>query len=240
MHLCFLTREESVCRLIMSRMESFGCQCYLQDDWGALYVELQKFDCSIDMIVSDFSLVGTCNFSLFDSLAEMGKKIPIIYYNDPATNDTERVLHWVGQNELCYHFKFPQEFTPVLENLNSVICDPSIRQHISLLQPAVPVGFEKLKTAAGGRELDLVQFRFRNNLSPVIFRLFEYMYKNRNRELTIKEIEKTLFGKRRAFFGHKSSVYSYISRLRTQIESDFATKVKILRSSKGRYKMIVY
>ena len=240
MHLCFLTREENVCRLIMSRLESKDCECYLQNDWGALFVELQKSDCKIDMIVSDFTLVGTCNFSLFDSLAELGRKIPVIYYNDPAPDDAERVQHWIGQNELCYKGKFPQKFVEILEKLNEIVCDCSVKQHISLLQPPVPVGFEKLRIMEEKRDLDLVQFRFRNNLSPAIFNLFEFMYRNRTRELSLKEIEKALFGRRKSFLRHRASVYSYISRLRTQIETDFASKVRILRSGKGCYRMIVY
>lgn len=240
MEICFLTREKNVCRLIMERLENSGCRCYLQDDWSLLYKSIQDFNCQIDMIVCDFTLISGCCFNLFESIFEMGKKIPIIYYNDPSSPDDERINQWISQNELYYQFNFPKNCIPTLKKLNEIICDPSVKRHISLLQPAVPVGWEKLRGSETQREIDLLDFRFRNNLSPVLFQLFEYMYKNRTKDMSLSELEKVLFRSKKNFFDHKSSVYSYISRLKNQIETDSATKIKIFRSSRGCYRMVVY
>ena len=69
---------------------------------------------------------------------------------------------------------------------------------------------------------------------------FEYMYKNRTKDMSLSELEKVLFRSKKNFFDHKSSVYSYISRLKNQIETDSATKIKIFPSSRGCYRMVVY
>lgn len=238
-YLCFITKEENTCRLIMERLESAECRCFLQTDWVGLYRSLQDYECRIDMIICDFALVGSSYFNLAQSIREMGKKIPVIYYNEPVS-DEQRVNHWINQYELSYSSTLNQKQLDVLSVLNKVICDPSIRRHISLLQPALPVGYEKQTTGNNLREIDLLQFRLRKNLTPVMFQLFEFFYKNRKRDISIREIGKVLFKKRRFFLCSRATVYAYISRLRCLIENDLIVKIKIIRSSPGRYRMIVY
>ncbi|WP_149553780.1 helix-turn-helix domain-containing protein [Treponema pectinovorum] len=240
MELCFLTKEKNVCRLIMDRLESKDCHCYMQDDWIYLYKSLQSYKCSIDMIICDFQVMGCAYFNLFEVIAEMGKKIPVIYYNDPLPSDEERIEHWISQNELCYSSKFESVYLDILNSLNKIVSDPSIKRHIALMQPAVPVGFKTLKQGTHCREIDLNQFRIRNSLSPSLFRLFVFMYKNRSKELSIKRIERAVFGGKFDFFDRKSSVYSYISRLRKSIENDSFVKIDIIRCDKGSYQMILY
>lgn len=239
MEICFLTHEESVCRLIMERLEKFGFHCFLQNDWNALYRELQAPDCQLDLLVCDFLLTSTCCFNLFEAIIETGKKIPVIYYNDPSFDNLERINHWIGQNEIYYQTKFPSEYLDFLDKLNKTICAPDIKRHIALLQPPVPLGQFQEENSDFKEQLNLLEFRIQNNLSPVLFRLFEFMYKNRTKDLTLKELEKALFNRRRSFFGHKSSVYSYISRLKTSLGAEGTSGVRILRSSKGCYRLIV-
>ncbi|MDD5789671.1 MAG: hypothetical protein PUE30_04015 [Spirochaetia bacterium] len=239
MEICFLTHEESVCRLIMERLEKFGFRCFLQNDWNVLYSELQAPQCRIDLLVCDFMLTSTCCFNLFEAIIEAGKKIPVIYYNDPSFGDLERVNHWISQNEIYYQSAFPSKYLDFLDKLNKTVCDPRIKRHISLLQPPVPLDGTEEENAGAEEKLNLVEFRLRNNLSPVLYRLFEFMYKNRTKDLTLKELEKALFSRRRSFFGHKSSVYSYISRLKTSLGAGETSNVRILRSSRGCYRLIV-
>lgn len=240
MELCFITTEKNVCRLIMDRMETKDRRCYLQNDWICLYKTLQSYKCSIDMIICDFQIMGSAYFNLFEVIAEMGKKIPIVYYNDPLPKDEERVEHWIAQNEVCYSSKLPSNCIDVLSELNKAVTDPTIRRHISLMQPAVPVGFKQSKQGTVCREIDLQQFRIRNSLSPTLFRLFVFMYKNRSKALSLKKIKKAIFGGKFDFYSRKSTVYSYISRLKKVIVSDTCIKIDIIRCGKGFYEMIVY
>lgn len=239
-NLCFLTKEENTCRLIMSRLELKGWTCFIQNDWIGLYRSLQETECKIDMIICDFTLIGSCYFNLFESILELGKKIPVIYYNDPVPSDDERIAHWISQNELCYSSKFPAYCVNVITELNKIICDKTVKRHISLLQPAVPVGFDLKKNGNSEKEIDLLSFRFRNNLTPVLFKLFEYMYKNRFRDLSLKELNRVLRKKNHFFLKPKNFAYAYISRLREKIKNDLIVKTKIIRSSPGYYRLIIF
>lgn len=240
MNICFITTETRACRLIMDRLESESCSCYMLEDWVQLYKSLQSRECTIDIIVCDFTLIGSCYFNLFEAVKKQGHKIPLIYYNDPVPDKDTRVVHWVNQNEVNYNTKFPASLLPYLEKINEIVSDKSIRCHISLLQPAVPVGYESLKESTEGRSIDLNQFRKRNGLTPVMFHLFEYMYKNRSKELTIKELSRELFGKFPFSGVKRGNVYSYISRLRKTLVNDDEFHLDIIRTSQGCYELIVY
>ena len=241
MILCFITREENTSRLIMERLHKKKIGCFLQTDWVALYRDLQDYNCKISMIACDFALAGSSYFNLAQSIREMGKSIPVVYYNDPLPKDEERVSHWISQNELNLKEGVSDEVREVFHELNLAVTDPRIRRHISILQPALPVGFDASSYKTSEKEIDLLDFRLRKKLTPVMFSLFEFMYKNRRKDLSIKEIARVLFKKKKSFFLRRNTcVYAYISRLRCLIENDLIVKIKIIRSSRGCYRMIVY
>ncbi len=235
MQLCFITQDEKSCRPIIDKLEPCGCLCRITDSWLSLFKSLQKKDCRIDMIVSDFKYMARGLFNLFESIRELGMKIPVIFYNDPFPFDSERIPFWIRLNEMSYKSVFPSECIRILSVLNEAIAavhvqKPAAHPGSSVLLPDFCVDSCK--------EIDMGEFRARSKLSPVLFRLFEFMYKNRAREIPLEEIGGALFTEKKSSV-HSSVVYSYISRLRAQLECGSASRVRIIRSSAGCYKMVV-
>lgn len=236
MQFCFITQEEKSCRPIIDKLESCGCLCRIIDSWFSLFKNLQEKDCRIDMIVSDFKYRSRGLFNLFETIRELGRKIPVIFYNDPFPFDSERISFWVRLNELSYKSAFPSECIRILTALSEAIAAIQVRKpaaHPSALSLLPDFCVNSCK------EIDMGEFRAKSKLSPVLFRLFEFMYKNRAREIPLEEIGGALFTKKYSSSVHSSVVYSYISRLRAQLGSGSASRVRIIRSSAGCYKMVV-
>ena len=240
MEFCFITSQPEVCRLIMSRISDETHRCYIQNDWIEFEKDIKRQDKKLDLILCDFQLIGVCGMNLFEVIRQTGNTIPLIFYNDPIPKDETRVEHWMGQNSAYYYEPFPQYMKAELEKINDIITDPSIRKYIALLQPPVPVGFEQYKKPTEKREIDLAAFRRRNQVSPVIFKLFKYMYENRKNEFTMQELSRVIFNKHDFFLKRKSSVYSYISRLRKYLENDILIEAEIVRTAPGAYELVIY
>lgn len=236
MRLCLISQDEKSCRFIAERLERNGCSCVIIDSWPLLFRSLGKKELKIDMIVSDFKFMASESFNLFESIKEMGRKIPVIFYNDPFPSDNERISCWIRLNELNYKFIFPSECIRTLSVLNEIISGLQSRAFAPR-----PVSFpvHSSLSPVPVQEINVAEFRARNNLSPVMFRLFEFLYKNRTREISLEEIGKTLFTEKGAAPARSSVVYSYISRLRIHVENDNVSKIKIIRSSAGCYKLVV-
>ncbi len=240
MRICFITAQTDLCHLLIEQLQDDEHQCFIVDSWIDFEDSLLDDTHALDLILCDFSLLGSCDFNLFRVIKETGNCIPLIYYNDPKPTDTSRVMRWISQNEEHYKTKFPQYLKPELEKINQLIINPSIRRHISLLQPPVPVGYKDIKEHTENREVDLNSFRRRNSIPPVTFKLFKYMYEHRHREFSLKELSKVIF--KNSFLHHakEASVYSYISRLRKSLAQDRFIDIDIIRTSPGCYEMIVY
>lgn len=187
------------------------------------------------MIVSDFKYMARGLFNLFETIKELGRKIPVIFYNDPFPFDSERISFWIRLNELSYKSAFPSECIRILSSLSEAIAAIHVQKPAARSEPLVLLPDFRVNSC---KEIDMGEFRARSKLSPVLFRLFEFMYKNRAREIPLEEIGGALFiGKKSSV--HSSVVYSYISRLRAQLGSGSASRVRIIRSSAGCYKMVV-
>lgn len=234
MRLCLISQDEKSCRFIAEELERHGCSCVIIDSWPLLFRSLGKKELKIDMIVSDFKFMASESFNLFESIKEMGRKIPAIFYNDPFPSDNERISCWIRLNELNYRFIFPSECIRTLSVLNEIISGLQTRATRPVFFPV-----HKSLSPRQSPEINVAEFRARNNLSPVMFRLFEFLYKNRTREISLEEIGKALFTEKGAASARSSVVYSYISRLRIHVENDNVSKIKIIRSSAGCYKLVV-
>lgn len=235
----FITDQPDLCEIFMHRLRDENHRCYIQDDWVEFQKSLMHPKEIPNLIICDFSFVGSTLFAIFEIIETCGQKVPVIFYNDPATDDQHRVYHWINQNEYHYRNTFPQELIPELEKINDIINDPSVRKHISLMQPPVPIGYKTACEAGIRKEIDLMGFRRRNKIPPSVFNLFSYMYSNRDRAMTIKELSKALFGTK-ACHQKTSTIYSYICRLRKFFQNDKQTDMEIYYAGNKSYELIVY
>lgn len=242
MKIVFLTKEPAVCKQIASRLPSSEYVYSISCDILLFYDKILRQHMQFDLIVCDFRLFNHDVFNIYEFLSEKKVPMPVIYYNDPYPEKKDRVLYWMSQNEEEYARYDFDYLRPTFERLCDIIEDPSVHPYISLLQPPLPVSAEDFPDGVEYRAIDLPLLRRRNNLTPALFRLLECMYKRRNEELSVKEIERMMWGSSllRRNRSRRSSVYSYISRLRKSLVNDKLVKIEIVRTAIGFYRMIVY
>ena len=236
----FISTEPELCKLMIKRLENDTVQCFFQDDWIKLHDSIYNSMEVPDLFICDFALLAGDYFNIFRFLETAGCSAPVIYYNDPIPADEDRVEYWITQNKNHYKSQIKSELIPELNKINEFIKDPEIRKHIALLQPAIPVGTENLVDSTKYREIDLVAFRRRNNLPPSIYNLLVFMYNNRARPMTLKELSKVTFQGNKNSLKKEASVYSYISRLKKSIKNDKFTDMSILCSGNGNYELLVF
>lgn len=234
MKIRFLTRELGVCRLMAEKLIQDGEECVVEADSMGFYENLLSED--FDLLVCDYRIFQLSIFNLYDFLKKRSIVIPLVFYNDPFPERESRVAYWIMQNERLYDCADLEYLIPIFEKLHRVIEDPAVHPYISLLQPPLPLPGEEESSGTAGRQIDLRLFRRRNKLQPGLFKLFQIFYENQQKELSLKELSRLMWGTS----SKTSTVYSYISRLRKRIEKDYLVSIELLRTAPGRYEMTVY
>ena len=237
MEVAFVTREPELCALFAERLEHEGIDCRVQSDFLSFFLQLQNDSFVADLLVCDFCEFRHLMFDFFESLQKMKKHIPVIFYNDPYPCAENRVSYWISQNERLYADEEFHGYIPVFQILCDLIEDPSIRPHISLLRPPLPL-CKSASPCDESSSFDLNTFRIRSKMPPMIFTLFEYFYGNLSKEISIKDLSRKISGQHLKASLQKSSVYSYVSRLKKYIQSDSMSNFTIIRTSFGRYTMV--
>ena len=237
MRVCFLTREPEVCRLMVKRLEckEWTFSIYLKS--FELYESLRKNEIICDLVVCDYKMLELSIFDVYERIRELDRPVPLIFYNDPYPMKHERVAFWLSQNTYIFQGGEYHYLSDFFCALNDVIEDPAVHPYISLLQPPLPISVSCEFEGNDLREIDLKQFRLRNHLPPMLYRLFVALYEKRSQEVSVEELAKAVSVRR----SHKaSSMYSYISRLKRYIQQDSLVKIEIFRTDPGFYEMVVY
>lgn len=235
MEILFVTREPLACALIASRLADDTLRCTIKDNVLEFYLGLQDEKLTCDLLALDFCQFQHLISPMRETLRQLKRSIPFVFYNDPYPDGSNRVVYWMHQNETLYEEQEFHRLAPVFTRLNGIIEDVAVRSHISLLCPPLPL-------ASTGQDdtdaLDLEQFRARGKIPPALFSLFEYFYARISKEISLKELSRQIFG-RGGYDGMKRNcVYSYVSRLKKYIKADPLVHFDIIRSSLERYKMV--
>ncbi len=236
MEIMFVTREPLACALIASRLADDTLRYTIKDNVLEFYLSLQSEKLTCDLLLLDFCHFQPLLGRMRETMRELKRSIPFVFYNDPYPDGSNRVVYWMQQNEALYEDQEFHQLAPVFTRLNGIIEDTAVRSHISLLCPPLPLG----STGRQGDtdELDLEQFRARGKIPPALFSLFEYFYARISKEISLKELSRQIFG-RGAYDGMKRNcVYSYVSRLKKYMRADPLVHFDIIRSSQERYKMV--
>lgn len=236
MNVVFFTREVPVCMQIGKILEGEGCTSRIMTDDAEFFVSLTDSTFKCDLLIVDYRAIPHQSFGIYRYLREKKFIRPLIFYNDPFPDSQERAEHWLHTNENLYQTKQFSHLLPFFNRLNEIIESPGIHPYVSLLQPPVNM----YKADSPDKQIDLVSFRKRNHLSPVIFKIFSYFYSHLHREISVTELAKALWPVRKKQKRSISSIYSYISRLRKIIDDDALVKIDIVRTDTASYEMIIY
>lgn len=235
MEIMFVTREPLACELIASRLADDTMHCTIKDNVLEFYLNLQGEKLNCDLLLLDFCHFQHLLIPMRETLRQLKRSIPFVFYNDPYPDGTSRVIYWMNQNETVYEDQEFHQLTPLFTRLNGIVEDMAVRCHISLLCPPVPL-------SSGGQDdrgaFDLEQFRARGKIPPALFSLFEYFYAHISKEISLKELSRQIFGRSGYDDMKRNCVYSYVSRLKKYIKADPSAHFDIIRSSVERYKMV--
>lgn len=237
MNLCFITLEQDVCLRMIKQLTNKNCKCFIQEDFLQLCKDLEADICSFDMLLCDFRLNKTPSFNIYSIVKSKRGFLPVIFYNDPMPSDNDRVIYWLAQNEIAFNKNNIDYLIPELKRINEVLCSPLIKPYVSLLQPPLSL----YSVPGKSRVIDLNKLRNKSSMTPIIFKLFKYMYENVNKEISLKKLSKVI--SKKGFFlcsnKQKTNVYSYISRLRKILKSEPSVGAYIVRTSPGYYELIM-
>lgn len=236
MEVVFVTREPDLCSLFASKLGKSDMLCRIQSDFLSFFLQLQKDCIQSDLLVCDFCEFQHIMVDFQEHLKRLHKPLPVVFYNDPYPCAENRVSYWIGQNEHLYQNEEFHGLIPIFQLLNELIENPSIRPHISLLRPPLPL--DGAGESPERDSFDLNRFRIQNRMPPGIFALFEFFYGNLSKEISVKELSRRISGQSSRFAVQRASVYSYVSRLKKYIRGDSASRFDIIRTSSGRYKMV--
>jgi hypothetical protein len=237
MKLVFITRSVAVCKKIAERLPAADFESKITDNTLQFYTEVMRKKSSYDLIICDYCQFPHDVFNIYEFLNEKNNIMPVIFYNDPFPDKNNRVAYWISQNEEQFHNCHFDNLRSTFELLAGIIEDPAVHPYISLIQPPRPVSSEASPALLNAVKFDLSEFRRRNQLSPALFCLFEYLYKKRDRDVSVHVLGKIL-GKHSAVRKNsKAAVYTYISRLKKILENDHSSRIGIVRTGTGLYQL---
>ncbi len=219
MNIVCYSKDSERCRYFVPVLEKHNCNCIVFNDEVKFLFSLASESASWNVLLLDFQSIPHYSFNIFNYLIKLNLEIPVVFYNDPMAPAQNKALYWKRTNENMYFSKKFDKYSDIFRLIENILdCPVSER-------PA----HEKLKM-----NLDILRQKF--GLTPKMFRLFQFFYKKRGRELSVKELSGVLCeGKELS----SESIYTYISRLRKILLKEKLVKIDIVRTAFASYQMIV-
>ena len=244
----FHSKQRVVCRKIADILEKQGHVCSIYTVLSQFYGAVSNMNKKPDLLVLDYTAFNHDVFNVYRFMQEQECQIPLIFYNDPIPSPSERVFHWLTALKVNYTDKVsfdPGEYKPVLQIISDAVDSDLLHPYISLLQLPLPFpdpgdgfGLPEKIFRPDGPERDLLTIRRQLSLSDSLFEILKMFYEHRGITVTMEFIED--YFRRKDLEHCRSTLYSYISRLRTLIASysgEGELDLSIIRV-RGGYKLI--
>ena len=208
------------------------------DDGLTLMRNLVFNDITADLILLENSLYkGFADF-FYNVLDSRNLKIPLILLGDSGLAKGNRLSTWISENEFQYDIQNLHKYVPVLNKINLLIESSEFKRLLEKTEENHTSSDDK--TLVKINKINPVDnLRRKANLSPAIYNLLRYLYKNRCREVSLLELEKEIFINAGGERTCRNVVYAYISRLRKCMDSVPLCTMEILRTRRGHYKLLL-
>ena len=187
------------------------------------------------LLLLDYALYKGFSDFIFDFLRLKNILIPIVLINPFAHASDMLPLQWISENEFQYDYPNLHALYPILKKINDALKDTEIVRAFE----NTPFALESEKTAPAVKN-PIERMQNHAHLSPSVYNLLNFFYKNRRREISITEIETHLRIASDCPKARKNAAYSYIARLRKCIGSAPSCSLKVLRTRSGHYKLLLY
>ena len=186
--------------------------------------ELVLDECSADMIFLEYEENKGFSDLIFNLLDSKNLKIPLILLCDYAKSEKERVNFWLSENEFKYDSPFLHPLIPIFRKISAAMeCDD----------------LKYFYSNNDEKDSLLEKIRQTNKLPPVAYNLLSFLYKNNDRDISIREIEKKLHISAESEKIRKNVVYAYLSKLRKCFEEIPRCTMELVRTRKGFYRLFL-
>ena len=244
----FHSKQRVVCRKIADLLEKQGHICSIYTVLSQFYGAVSNMSKKPDLLVLDYTAFNHDVFNVYRFMQERECQIPLIFYNDPIPPPEERVFHWFTSLKVNYTDKAsfdPGEYKPLLQTISDAVDSDLLHPYISLLQLPLPfpdfgdgIEFSENNIRSNGPERDLLKIKKQLSLSDSLFEILKMFYEHRGITVTMEFIENYFI--RKDLEHCRSTLYSYISRLRTLMASYSGSEelnLSIIRV-RGGYKLL--
>ena len=238
MRFVFSGQNKSLFNLLKTYVCEEGDTFSYFDDGLNLLKSILLDDVCVDFILLEQTVYKGFEEFLFNLLSSRSLKIPLVLVGECELGADERIAAWISENEIQYDLQTFHTLIPVFQKIYAALEKPEIKRLLE--NPAkndLPVEGKLLIKKAKINPVD--NFRNENSLSPAIYQLLKYLYKNRCREVSLLEIEKHMNIKGRSEKSRRNAVYAYISRLRKCFEGVPLCTMEVQRTRMGFYKLIL-
>ena len=193
------------------------------------------------MILLDYELYKGFSDVIYDVLKARQLKTPVLLIGEPGRNERERVNRWISINELKYDVQNFHLLVPLLKKISSAVENLKIpSESHSAVPAAAAVPAVSSATAIPLKTVQrnfMAAFRKNASIPPSIYNLLDFLYKNRNRDVSIDEIADHMKIHGSTEKERKNTAYAYISRLRKAIASPDGCQVDVMRIRTGYYRL---
>lgn len=246
MKIFIFSLQREITQIISDHLTDKGHLCFpflMQED---ISVTLQNQKKLPDLLILDYMTFNHEIFNIFTYLKTLNLKVPVVFYNDPCLIRSTRSAHWMAIMESMQPIINEKDlsiYTDVLKDLEDLIESEELKPYITLLQPPKQIPLSMVKESytlhylKENRNDCIYQFLERSKIPKNIFYLLDLMQKNKDSELTLKDIASlyALDGKTIT----EESLKVLMSRLRKYIREDKECDFLIYHDE-NRFKFVRY
>lgn len=203
------------------------------------YDEPMQFLCNIfcnlisgDVYLLDYNVYKPYEKYIYQFLFNMNRKIPIVFYNDFTIEEDSKIVNWLSVNEFNYDCFDFERFLPFFERVFNV--SASIKSINDKILSEVHVSAAERPKLLKNSEKSVEK---KEHFPPVMDKLFTFFKDNSDRDVSIGEIAGQLKIHYENQVKIRNEVYSYISRLKKDIENQHLG-FEIVRTGIGFYKLM--
>lgn len=242
---------EKLCRKIFDERGGFA----FYESGLCMLNELASKKIQPDFILIDNELYKNFSDLFYEVLFMKQIRIPVLPFERNEESGEKRVLSWISGNEFRLEIQTIHKFRGIFERIDRALEDScGINEEIFAQNEFVPLALRPKSSREpekfpDGAEIpvekiekirEIENFIIENEIPPSDSKLLSFFYKNRHRDVSIEEIEETLHAGGKIERARKNIAYAYISRLKKRFKNSRPDTIKIVRTRKGFYKLLLY